>query len=375
MADRRRGGGRGRRVALTAVAVGLLCAACGGGEREQADLLITAPRLFDGERLIRDGAVAIRGATVVAAGSRDDVDVDATRTLELEDATLLPGVVDLHVHALGQGQLLSLVTTVRDVGASDTALPPAPPQPREPRVLAAGPLITAPGGYPIPVHGDEVGHVVRSPDDARAYVRSLADRGAAVIKVSLQFGFPVITLATLRAIVAEAHEHDLRVTAHVGESRGTRMALEAGVDELAHMSCERDPALLRELAAAQIEVVGTLHVLRQYGCTVALENARTFVAAGGTLLYGSDYGNPGIPTGLDIAELELLHEAGLSLLEVLAAATSRAGDVTGVEGAGRLLARSPADVVAIAGDPTRDLAALSEPPLLLVVRGQIVVGG
>lgn len=60
-------------------------------------------------------------------GRGDDVDVDATRTLELEDATLLPGVVDLHVHALGQGQLLSLVTTVRDVGASDTALPLAPP--------------------------------------------------------------------------------------------------------------------------------------------------------------------------------------------------------------------------------------------------------
>ena len=59
---------------------------------------MTAPRLFDGERLIRDGAVAIRGEEIVASGSREDVDVDAERTIALRDATLLPGLIDLHTH-------------------------------------------------------------------------------------------------------------------------------------------------------------------------------------------------------------------------------------------------------------------------------------
>ena len=66
------------------------------------------------------------------------------------------------------------MTTVRDLGTDDRNLPLQEPS-SGPRVLAAGPLITAPGGYPIPIHGRDVAHVVRNPDGARAYVRSLAD--------------------------------------------------------------------------------------------------------------------------------------------------------------------------------------------------------
>jgi len=178
-------------------------AGCGG--REDADLLVTAPRLFDGEQLIDDGAVAIRGDAIVAARPRADVEVDAERTIELGDATLLPGLIDLHTHGLGDGLVGSVVTTVRDLGAPDVSLPLRNAG-QGPRVFAAGPLITAPSGYPIPIHGDAVAYVVRSPEEAREYVRSLADRGAGVIKVSLQFGFPVITFATLRALVEETHE-------------------------------------------------------------------------------------------------------------------------------------------------------------------------
>jgi imidazolonepropionase-like amidohydrolase len=346
-------------------------AGCGGGE--DADLLVTAPRLFDGERMIRDGAVAIRGDEILAAGAREDVEVDATRTISLRDATLLPGLIDLHTHQLGFGQARSAVTTVRDVGTPDANLPLAGPSPG-PRVLVAGPLITAPGGYPIPIYGD-VGHPVRSGGEARGYVRSLVERGASVIKVSLQFGLPVLTFATLRAIVEEAHAQDLRVTAHVGESRGARMALRAGVDELAHMPCEDDAELMRELARREVEIVGTLHVLEVVaGCREARRNATAFVAAGGTLLYGSDYGVRGIPAGVDVAELRALADSGLGPTGVLRAATSEAAKVVPVDGLGRLAEGSPADVVAVRGDPTRDLAALAD--AVLVVRGgEIQVGG
>ena len=324
--------------------------------------------------MIQDGAVAVRGDTIVAAGSREDVDVDAERTIALRNATLLPGLIDLHTHQLGFGQSGSVVTTVRDLGTDDRNLPLQGPSPG-PRVLAAGPLITAPGGYPIPIHGRRVAHVVRTPDGARAYVRSLADRGAAVIKVSLQFGFPVITFATLRAIVEEAHAHDLRVTAHVGEGRGARMALWAGVDELAHMPCGHEPELMGELADAGVEIVATLHVARVVTeCAGLLDNASTFVHRGGTLLYGTDYGVIGIPRGVDVTELKLLAQVGLGRVGALRAATSRAARVLAIDGLGVLAEGSPADVVAVRGDPIRNLDALAE-PLLIVRAGVIQPGG
>ncbi len=281
----------------------------------------------------------------------------------------------MHTHGLGLGQLGSVVTTVRDLGTDDRNLPLQAAS-HEPRVVAAGPLITAPGGYPIPIHGSDVGHVVRNPEGARAYVRSLADRGAGVIKVSLQFGFPVITFATLRALVEEAHAHELRATAHVGEGRGARMALAAGVDELAHMPCGEDPGLdaraRRRWSGDRRDAARDR--ARRSAARVRVENATAFARAGGTLLYGSDYGVVGIPRGVVVEELELLADAGLEPIGALRAATGRAGELLPLEGVGRLADGSPADLVAVRGDPTRRLAALQD-PVLIVLRGRIQLGG
>ena len=213
-------------------------------------------------------------------------------------------------------------------------------------------------------------------------MQSLASRGADVIKVSLQFGFPVLTFDVLRAIVAEAHAHELRVTAHVGEARGTRMALAAVVDELAHMPCGEEPELMRALADAGVEIVGTLHVIRLalgtpgfQSCPGFLENAAALVRAGGKLLYGTDYGVPGVPPGVDVTELELLaRSGGLGTIGALRAATSEAAKVLSVEGLGRLAEGSPADLVAVRGNPIQDLDALGR-PLLVVRSGLIQVGG
>ena len=331
--------------------------------------------------MLQDGAVAIRGDEIVAAGRRGDVGVEADRTIALPNATLLPGLIDLHSHDLGSAHTGSVVTSVRDLGTDDGNLPLRANR-SGPRVFAAGPLITAPDGYPIPIYGPRVAHVVRSADEAREYVQSLARRGADVIKVALQFGFPVIAFDVLRAIVDEAHGHELRVTAHVGETRGARMALRAEVDELAHMPCDHDPELMRALADAGLEIVGTLHVLRVvssgtsgFACPGFLDNAADFVRAGGKLLYGSDYGVPGIPAGVDVTELELIAgSGGLGTADALRAATSEAAKVLSIEGLGRLAEGSPADVVAVRGDPIHDLDALDR-PLLVIRSGLIQVGG
>ena len=320
---------------------------------EQADLLVTAPRLFDGERLIRDGAVAIRGDEIVAAGRREDVDVDAARTIALRDATLLPGL-DRPAYARARLRPCRFGRDDRPRPRHARRNLPLQEQPSGPRVLVAGPLITAPGGYPIPIHGPASRTSSAPRTSARRYVRSLADRGAGVIKVSLQFGLPVITFATLRAIVEEAHAHDLRVTAHVGEGRGARMALRAGVDELAHMPCGEDPELMGELADAGMEIVATLHVIRlTVGCPGLLENATSFHRRGGTLLYGSDYGVTGIPTGVVVTSSSCSPEAGLGTARRAAGCDEQAADVLAIDGLGRLAEGSPADFAAVRGDPTQ----------------------
>jgi imidazolonepropionase-like amidohydrolase len=356
-----------RLLALLLVAL----AGC-GGEEPNADLLIRADRLFDGERFVEPGAVLIRGDRIVAAGT--EVSGGGERTIDLGDATILPGFVDLHVHVSGPQVLRRGVTTARNLGSSLEFLDVPRPSPQ--RLLRAGPLVTAPGGYPIPVFGAEIALEVRGQAQARAAVRDLARRGADVIKIALEpgFGWPVLTAAEVGAIVDEAHARELPVVAHATAQFGAELALTQGADELVHYPCGGLlPETRRELVEREIEIVATLHALDVTGaCGDPVAAASEFVAAGGRLLYGSDMGVQGIPDGIDVEELRLLRRAGLSPAEVLAAATSLGGEQLGLAPLGRLTADAPADVIAIAGDARR-LPRSFELPLLVVRAGGLVV--
>lgn len=361
---------RWTRTALLAVAA--LVAGCAGDDEptQRGDLLVRADRIFDGTRMIGEGAVLVRGSEIVAVG---DLDAEAKRTIDLGDATLMPGVIDLHVHLLGQGMLAGGVTTARDLGAPISVLPQPDVRPGHLRVLAAGPIVTVPGGYPTPVFGSAIALDVRGPADARRAVRMLANRGADVIKISLEPGpgWPMLSTAEVSAIVAEAHARDLTVVAHARGVSGPPIALDGGVDELVHLPCSPTPVrLLRELGRRRIPIVATIHV--QGGGGGCTENARAFLRAGGKLLYGSDFGNPGIPPGVDVEELQLMAHVGLSRLEVLRAATSEAGRQVGLEPLGRLVSGAPADLLGVKGDPTRNLATLAR-PILVVAGGRAVV--
>jgi imidazolonepropionase-like amidohydrolase len=358
---------------LIVLAAALALAGCGGADLH-GDLLIRADRLFDGTRVIEPGAVLVRGERIVAVG--EELDADAKRTIDLGDATILPGFIDLHVHDNDPLMVRGGVMTVRNLGAPIETLS-APNEDAELCVLGAGPLVTAPGGYPIPVWGPSIALEVRGENAARAAVRDLARRGAAVIKIALEPGpgtWPMLDVDEVRAIVDEAHEYDLSVTAHISDQRGVELALAGGVDELAHMPCFDVPSeALREVVEREIEVVATLHVIDiSRICPDPVPQATRFVALGGRLLYGSDLGNPGIPYGIDVDELRLLGRAGLTPEEVLAAATSRAGEQIELDPLGTLAERAPADVIAVPGDARLledDLAT----PLLVIRGGRIVV--
>ena len=306
------------------------------------------------------------------------------RTIALGDATILPGLIDLHVHVPGdrlsaRGGLM----TVRDVGIAEAELRAPFESPGRPRTFEAGPLLTVPRGY---VSSASIGLVVASPATARAAVRRLVHEGAAAIKVALEDGsaggtfLSMLTLAELRTIVGAAHRDGRIVIAHALEQTGVDRALAGRVDELAHMPCSHVSARsVRTLAQRRIRVVATLHVADavhatdpSFACPDGLANARLFVAAGGRLLYGTDMGsNAGIPLNVDVDELALMRRAGLTPVEVLRAATSQAAVELGRPRLGRLAPGSPADVWAVRGDATKSLRLLAH-PVLAIVRGVLV---
>jgi imidazolonepropionase-like amidohydrolase len=353
---------------LVLVAVAVL-AACGGGAGPRGDLLLTADRLFDGRRFHEPGAVLVEADRIVAVGG--ELDADAERTIELGDATIFPGFVDLHVHEQF-GKLELGVTTVRDLGAPLDALEPARRH-RGLRVLMAGPIVSVDGGYPEVFRGPGIQLDAAGVAGARRAVRLLEGRGAAVIKIALDSNFgqwPMPSVAQVRAIVGEAHRRGLTVTAHAVGPDGVGRALAGGVDELAHAPCGATDAQLRSLVAREVEVVATLHVWRlvRNGCAGV---AQRLVDLGAELLYGTDAGNEGIPPGIDAGELRLLREAGLTPDEVLAAATSEAGEQLGLAPLGTLVEGAPADVIAVRGDAGK-LSDSFESPLVVVAAGRVV---
>ena len=205
-----------------------------------------------------DAALVIREGRILAVGARATVAIPKrTKVIDLRGATILPGFFNAHVHQAYDlehlaGWAREGVTTVRDLGG----WPPkevfafrdkAGKNPKYARIAAAGPFITAPGGYPIAVFG---GHALTatSPDEARQVANHLLDQGADIIKIGLESGaifgrgaLPMLSLEEAKAIVDVAHERGTRVAAHVTVSKDLELAINAGVDDIAHMVTDPVP--------------------------------------------------------------------------------------------------------------------------------------
>ncbi|HVF19036.1 MAG TPA: amidohydrolase family protein [Mycobacteriales bacterium] len=287
-----------------------------------------------------------------------------------------PGVVDAHVHlAFGSPDeaVRHGVVGVRDLGAppdlarrlrSESAA-------SGPVVRVAGPLITAPGGYPSRSWGSAgFARFVDSPQVARAAVRELARDGVDLVKVALEpaGGQPVPSLDEIRAVVGAAHDAGLRVTAHALSAAMVRRALDAGVDELCHTPIELlDSADVERIAGSGVTVVSTLQTFCAGGdCRDARANASALVAAGVPLVYGTDLGNAGTRPGVDPGELRLLADSGLGTLGALRAATEDSARLVGGGLTGRIVEGEPATLVVLPGDPLADPELWRRPDLVMV---------
>ena len=131
-----------------AAAVLLLSTGAGAGAAPKTGTLIAGTRVFDGRQMLRANAVLVAGGKVVAVGSRAALRPRAKRVISFKTATVLPGFIDLHVHAASRSSMNLGVTTVRNLGEPLLGLPPSRDRPGWQRVRTAGPIVSVPGGYP-----------------------------------------------------------------------------------------------------------------------------------------------------------------------------------------------------------------------------------
>lgn len=382
-------------------------------------ILLKAARVFDGNNIRTGISVLVKNGKVLNLDTHESIKFKNARVIDLGDATILPGFIELHAHISFQNVPADVVlkhgvTTVRDLGG-----PVHKPTGGKGslRVLTSGLIITAPNGYPIPNMGAKnIALAVSTVEEARKAVRNLISEGAVVIKVALEPGgevgapwssshghgnhhktkvapdhqhrshshshsnkdshlkpaWPLLPTDVVKAIVDEAHKNNLKVTAHVAEKAGVQIALDSGIDEWAHVPCEVIPEpLLKRGVLLGVKIVSTLDTLSK--CSGVKTNAGVWTSLGGELLYGAETAHPDIPWGIDAQELiYMMQMAKLNLIDTLRAATSKAGQHLNIPLLGTLQPGAPADIIAVKGNPTHNLKLL-EYPDLVISGGEVIV--
>lgn len=384
----------------------------GRGDASPAAFAIRADRVFDGERIHERLTVLVRDGRVVAMGA-DLVVPAGVPLLDAAGATLLPGLIDAHVHAFGGGLADALnfgVTTVLDLMGDPAALREqsrgrdALRRRAHADIYGAGWAATVAGG-----HGTQFGPTpppLEAAADADAWVAARIAEGSDFIKAiyeprdpaGLGPRMPSLDAAALAALTRSARQRGKLVVAHVSRVAAAREALEVGVDGLAHVPVDRpvDAAVLELVERRRPFIIPTLAVVtglidrgshRRFIAepqvltylnpeqraalaasapgaawvarpAVLLANTRALHAAGAEVLAGSDAPNPGVVPGASLHhELELLVSAGLPADAVLAAATAAPARRFGLHDRGRIAPGTRADLLLVAGDPLRDIRA------------------
>jgi imidazolonepropionase-like amidohydrolase len=375
--------------------------------REPDAFAIRNVRVFDGDRVLPAATVLVRGGRI-AQVSTAPVRLAGVSEIDGSGHTLLPGLIDAHIHTAGDRQALVDaarygVTTVVEMLAAPTHLRAlrqgiAGAPGLEADLFSAGGAATVPGG-----HGQfsDIYPALARPEEAENFVAARIAEGSQFIKIIVERGFPDRPLPTLdwptvRAVIAAAHRHDVLAVAHATRTEDVRETVEAGIDGLAHVWMGGvDDALLKRLLERRVFVVTTLAfseamidaagsdaILKDPFLSPGLsdrarqrlvptragrigvprehflETVRRLHAAGVRMVAGTDAANPGTAHGASLhRELELLLRAGLTPVEALRAATSAPVAALKLPNRGRIVPDAPADLVLVNGDPTQDIVA------------------
>lgn len=401
---------------------------------DSTTLLVTPARVFDAlEGATHDGwVVLVRGDRIAAVGPRNQVAVPAgTRRIDLPRATLLPGLIEGHGHLFlhpyietpwadqvlkeplalrvaratvaARRTLEAGFTTLRDLGTegaayADVGLKTAIDKDviPGPRLLVATRAIVAtgsygPGGFAPEVNVPQGAQEADGVDGVARAVRDQIKHGADWIKLYADGGWgpdgetePTFTQAEFDAAVAVARSSGRWVTAHARYPEGIERAIRAGVATIEHgdsltptlmrLMRDRDIALCPTLVATEAGYVrnGWRKGVDSLPPELALKHRsfRAAIAAGVPICNGSDVG--AFPHGENARELEALVEYGMTPIQALQAATIVDARAFHLPDRGRIAPGLLADLVAVDGDPTHDIAALRQVRLVLK-GGEIIV--
>jgi imidazolonepropionase-like amidohydrolase len=384
-------------------------------------VLLRPARVFDGlSTAAHEGwVVLVREGAIVAAGPPAEVKgLEGVRTIDLPDATLLPGLIDAHSHILLHAydeavwedqvlreplalrvcratnhlklDLMAGFTTLRDLGTegagyADVGLREAVEEGiiPGPRLLVATRAIVATKTYAPAGNAPEVdvpqGAEEADGESLRRVVRDQIGRGADVIKVYADNARgATFSVEELRLIVETAASQGRPVSAHATSKEGMRRAAAAGVTTIEHGE-GGDATVFRLMADRGVAFCPTLTILeatarfRGYRPGVDPEPARLkqaraafklAQAAGVTIVNGSDVGP--FAHGEQARELELMVDCGMKPAEALRAATSTAARVLGLGNkTGAIKTGLRADLLAVEGDPTREIGAVRKVRLVM----------
>lgn len=375
-----------------------------GGRR----VVIENVRVFDGVKGLSSATVVIENGKVASIGSSPRK-VRGEERINGVGYTLLPGLIDSHVHLAGDRRALKEsakfgVTTVLEMWAAPDRMRRlrqmvvSEPASDEADYLSSGAGATVRGGHG---HFSDAYPTIASAEEAEAFVRARIAEGSDYIKIIVEHGsprrpLPTLDSALIYAVTRAAHSQRRRVIAHATRVEDVRLVAEAGVDGLAHawvggiddnllaLLSTRRIFVIPTLAAVEsrIDTTGSESILRDPHLARLLseESRKNLESSRGgllkaerqefynlllklrgsnvTILAGTDAGNPGIAHGASLhRELELLVLAGLSTQEALAAATSVPAMVFGLSDRGRIKVGARADLVLVKGDPIHDIRA------------------
>jgi imidazolonepropionase-like amidohydrolase len=372
-------------------------------------------------KTLNDQVIVIDNGKIVSVSASAEAKVPAdTIGIDLPNATVLPGLIDAHTHLTmdpkfgyerlaisvprealigaknARTTLLAGFTTVRNVGASDfsdVALRDAinAGDVPGPRMLVSGPALSITGGHcdnnmlPFEYHATESG-VADGIAAVQHKVRENIKYGADLIKVCATGGVLSLgdnpqhsqyTLEEMKAIVADAHRLGRRVAAHAHGAEGIRWAAEAGVDSIEHGSYIDEPGIasMKEhgtylvptlyLGDWMIENAGVTHLpapllaKAQEVLPAARKNIAHAFASGVKVAFGTDAAV--YPHGLNARQFAVMVNMGLTPLQAIQSATVNAADLLGWTGkVGTLEPGAWGDIVALAGDPLKDVSVLEK---------------